>query len=72
MSLYGAGLKMITFCKKKTKILEIMPKKAGNEFLEISKKLNLKHLQIKIEPSYTSSIPQNGLLFCNINLIKKN
>ena len=38
---------MIAFCNKKVKIIEIKPKKSGNEFKNISDKLNLKHEQIK-------------------------
>jgi hypothetical protein len=72
VSLFGAAMMMLAFCKKNTKVLEIKPKKSGSEFLNISKKLKLQHKQIKIEPSYKSSIPQNGLIFCNLKLIKKN
>ena len=62
---------MITFCNKKAKIIEIKPEDAGNDLKNISDKLNLKHEQIKIKPKFKSSTPQNGLLFCNLNLIKK-
>lgn len=72
VSLFGAAMMMLAFCKKNTKILEIKPKKSGSEFLNISKKLKLKHKQIKIEPSFKSLIPQNGLIFCDLKLIKKN
>tara|TARA_B100001057_G_scaffold496767_1_gene599074 strand:+ start:594 stop:1721 length:1128 start_codon:yes stop_codon:yes gene_type:complete len=71
VGLFGASMKMLTFCKKNTKIFEIMPQKAGNEFLNISKKLKLKHFQLKIKPKLKSFIPQNGLIFCNIKLFEK-
>ena len=71
ISLFGAAMMMITFCNKKAKIIEIKPEDAGNDFKNISDKLNLKHEQIKIKPKFKSSTPQNGLLFCNLNLIKK-
>ena len=72
ISLFGAAMMMLTFCNKKVKIIEIMPKNAGNDFKNISEKLNFQHEQIKIKPNLKSSTPQNGLLFCDLNLIKKN
>ncbi len=71
IGLFGASMKMLTFCKKNTKVFEIMPQKAGNEFINISKQLKLKHFQFKIKPKFKSLIPQNGLLFCNMRLIEK-
>ena len=71
ISLFGAAMMMLTFCNKKVKIIEIMPKNAGNDFKNISEKLNFHHEQIKIKPNLKSSTPQNGLLFCDLNLIKK-
>ena len=70
VSLFGAAMMMITFCNSNAKILEIKPEKSGNEFKNISNKLNLLHEQIKVKPKYKSSTPQNGLLFCNLNIIK--
>ena len=64
-------MKMLTFCKKNTRVFEIIPQKAGNEFLNISKQLKLKHFQFRIKPKLKSFIPQNGLLFCNMKLIEK-
>ena len=71
VGLFGASMKMLTFCKKNTKVFEIIPQKAGNEFLNISKQLKLKHFQFRIKPKLKSFIPQNGLLFCNMKLIEK-
>ena len=36
VSLYGAAMYMINFCRKNTKIIEIKPYKSGNDFLRIS------------------------------------
>ena len=78
VGLYGAAMMMLTFCKKKTKVIELKPLLAGNEFKNISKLRKLIHRQINIKPLYKSSTPQNGLLFCSLkkidrelNLIKK-
>lgn len=71
ISLYGAAMMMIAFCNKNAKIIEIKPEKSGNDFKNISNHLNLKHEQIIIKPKYKSSTPQNGLLFCDLDLIKK-
>ena len=71
VSLYGAAMMMITFCSADTKIIEIRPLKAGLEFEKISKLNNLFHKVIKIKPLYHSLIPQNGLLYCKIDLLKK-
>lgn len=71
ISLFGAAMMMVAFCNKKAKIIEIKPNKAGNDFKNISDKLNLKHEQINLKPKFRSSTSQNGLLFCDLNLIKK-
>lgn len=71
IGMYGAAMMMISFCKKKTKIIEIKPNKGGNEFKNISKLIGLKHKQINLKPIYKSSTPQNGLIRCPISLIKK-
>ena len=62
---------MLSFCKKNTRVLEIKPKLGGNEFKNISKLLKLKHKQINLNPLIKSTTPQNGLLFCPIEKIKK-
>ena len=71
VGLYGAAMMMLTFCKKKTTILEIKPLKGGDEFKNISKLNKLKHKQIILKPIIKSKTPQNGLLFCPIKRIKK-
>tara|TARA_B100001063_G_C16683156_1_gene512915 strand:- start:40 stop:1161 length:1122 start_codon:yes stop_codon:yes gene_type:complete len=71
IGMYGAAMMMISFCKKKTKILELKPLKGGNEFKNISNLIGLKHKQINLKPIFKSSTPQNGLINCPINIIKK-
>ena len=71
IGLYGAAMMMLTFCKKKTNVIEIKPILGGNEFKNISKLKNLNHKQINLKPLYKSTTPQNGLLFCSINKIDK-
>ena len=62
---------MLSFCKKNTKVLEIKPLLGGNEFKNISKLIKLKHRQINLRPLFKSNIPQNGLLTCPLEKIKK-
>jgi len=71
VGLYGAAMMMLSFCKKNTKVLEIKPTLGGNEFKNLSNLLKLKHRQINLKPIFKSSTPQNGLLLCPINKIKK-
>ena len=71
VGLYGAAMMMLTFCKKKTNVLEIKPQKGGDEFKNISKLNKLKHIQIILKPIIKSQTPQNGLLFCPVKKIKK-
>ena len=46
-------------------------KETSYEFLNISKLKNLKHKQINLKPILESMTPQNGLLICPIDKIKK-
>ena len=71
VSLYGAGLSNIIFCKPNTSIIEIKSIKAGNEFLNISKICRLKHAQINLKPLFKSDIKQNGIMKCPIFKIQK-
>ena len=71
VGMYGAAMMMLSFCKKKTKVLEIKPIKGGNEFKNISRLIGLKHKQINLKPIYKSSIPQNGLMKCPLKKIKQ-
>lgn len=67
---HGAAMMMITFCKKKTNIIEIKPRNAGNEFLNISQLINLNHEQINLNPVKKSKIIQNGIINCSTKLIE--
>ena len=71
VGLYGAAMMMLAFCKTKTKVLEFKPSGGGMEFRNISKLAKLKHRQIILKPLIKSKIPQNGLLICSLNRIKK-
>lgn len=71
IGMYGAAMMMISFCKKNTKVLELKPIKGGNEFKNISRLIGLKHKQINLKPIFKSSTPQNGLINCPIQKIKK-
>ena len=71
VGLFGAAMMMLAFCKKKTKVIELKPLLAGNEFKNISKLRKLVHRQINIKPIFSSSTPQNGLLICPIKKIDR-
>lgn len=71
VSLYGAAMYMINFCKKKTKVIEIKPYKSGNDFLRISDLNNLIHYQIKLKPIIKTTNVQQGLLICPVSTLKK-
>jgi len=71
VSLYGAAMYMINFCKKNTKIIEIKPHKSGNDFLRISKLNSLIHYQIKLKPIIKTNNNQQGLLMCPVSTLKK-
>ena len=66
---HGAGLANLTFCKKKTKVIEISPKNHGNQMYERISKINkLKHKFFFVE-----LIKENkkGDMFIDINKLKK-
>ena len=71
ISLSGAGLSNIIFCKPRTKIIEIKNNNRLNDFLNISKICNLKHYQISIKPKFKTKVYQNGILNCPISKLKK-
>ena len=71
VSIYGAALYMINFCKKKTKVIEIKPFLSGNDFLRISNINGLIHRQIKIKPHIMPDNTQQGLLICPLYNLKK-
>jgi hypothetical protein len=75
VSLYGAGLSNIIFCKPNTNVIEIKSFRAGNEFLNMSKISRLNHIQINLKPLFKSDIQQNGIMKCSViqiqNALKK-
>jgi hypothetical protein len=71
VSLYGAGLSNIIFCRQNTRIIEIKSIKAGNEFLKISKICHLRHVQINLKPLFKSDVKQNGIMKCSVIKIQK-
>jgi len=71
VGLYGAGLANLVFCRKNTKVIEILTKEASNEYLRISKFIKLKHIQIRLKTKFKSDIIQNGLMYLKINRLNK-
>ena len=71
ISLYGAELSNLVFCSPKTKVIEIKNNNKSYDFLNISKKLSLRHTQINLKPIFKSSVSQNGIINCPIKLIDK-
>jgi hypothetical protein len=70
ISMFGAELSNLIFCKKGTKVLEIKNNKRLNDFKNISIKCKLKHHQINLKPIYKSSVLQNGILYCPLKKLK--
>jgi len=71
VSLYGAGLSNIIFCKPNTNVIEIKSFRAGNEFLNMSKISRLNHIQINLKPLFKSDVQQNGIMKCSVIQIQK-
>lgn len=71
VSLYGAGLSNIIFCKPNTNVVEIKSFRAGNEFLNMSKISSLNHIQINLKPLLRSDIQQNGIMKCSVVQIQR-
>lgn len=71
-SLFGAAMYLISLCKPKTKIIEIRPKKASDEFKKIAKFCNLNHNQINLSPIVNpGKFTQQGLLYCSLSRVEK-
>tara|TARA_E500000178_G_scaffold13527_1_gene12964 strand:- start:53 stop:1132 length:1080 start_codon:yes stop_codon:yes gene_type:complete len=70
VSMYGAELSNLVFCKKGTKVLEIKNNNKLNDFKNISKRCGLKHTQINLIPLYKSNVIQNGIVKCELKQLK--
>lgn len=70
ISMFGAELSNLIFCNKGTKVIEIKNNIKLKEFKNISKLCNLKHTQINLKPMYKSKARQNGILKCDIKILK--
>ena len=71
-SLFGAAMYLISLCKPNTKIIEVRPKKASDEFKKISKFCNLNHNQINLSPVVNpGKFTQQGLLHCPLSKVEK-
>ena len=71
ISMFGAELSNLIFCRKGTKVFEIKNDKKLNDFKNISKLCGLKHTQISIKPLYKHVPLQNGILRCDLKKLKK-
>ncbi len=71
ISMFGAELANLVFCKKGTKIIEIKNNNKLDDYKNISKNCGLKHIQISFKPLLKSKIIQNGLIRCDISRLKK-
>lgn len=72
IGLFGAAMYMTSLCRKNSKIIEIRPEKASNEFFRISKFCNTKYYQIKLKPLINPGIyTQQGILNCPTKKIEK-
>jgi hypothetical protein len=72
VSMFGAEMSNIMFCKPKTRIIEITNKSLGlSDYTNISKICRLKHIQIKLKPIYYTKVKQNGIIMCPVNQLKK-
>ena len=70
VSMFGAELSNLVFCKPKTRVIEIKTNKKLTDYTNISNKCRLKHHQINIKPIYKTISKQNGILECPIEKLK--
>ena len=70
ISMYGAELSNLVFCKPQTHVIELKNLNKSLDFLNLSKKCDLKHTQIKIRPLFKSKVYQNGVIICPIKRLE--
>ena len=66
ISMYGAELSNLVFCKPQTQVIELKNLNKSFDFLNLSKNSSLKHNQINIMPLFKSKVYQNGVMICPI------
>ena len=65
VTLHGAGLSNLVFCRANTKVIEIRTLENSDIFPKVLSKLcNLQYYSISLKTIYKSRIDQNGLMFC--------
>ena len=67
ISMIGAELSNLVFCKPHTNVIEIKNNNKCFDFSNLSKKCNLNHQQIKLKPLFATKFRQNGILLCPIS-----
>ena len=66
VTLHGAGLSNLVFCRANTKVIEIRTLDNSDIYPKVLSKLcNLKYYSILLKTLYKSRIKQNGLMFCS-------
>ena len=61
IGLHGAGFANIVFCRKGTKIVEIMSKTAGDEIRNLAKQNNLKYFSIVKKTEHKANFQQGNI-----------
>lgn len=70
ISMYGAELSNLVFCKPKTQVIELKNSNKSYDFLNLSKKCNLKHTQISNKPLFKTKVYQNGIIICSLKKLE--
>jgi capsular polysaccharide biosynthesis protein len=66
VTLHGAGLSNLVFCRANTKVIEIRTLDNSDIFPKVLSKLcNLQYYSISLKTIYKSNTEQNGLMFCS-------
>ena len=70
VTLHGAGLSNLVFCRANTKVIEIRTLDNSDVFPKVLSKLcNLQYYPISLKTIYKSKTAQNGLMFCSLSKI---